>query len=86
MLDGFIEQFLRTLDPAQKSADAGYEQQLLLETLEPQELSFARPYTDNNGDAQTETLPNPYEVALTPRLELENNNTWLKCLRGLAAY
>ena len=85
VLDGFIERYLITLDPAQKAADAWYEQQLLLETLDPQEQPFTRTYIDNNGDEQTEILPNPYEVALTQRMELENSNTWLKGLRGLAA-
>lgn len=83
VLDHFIELYLPTQDPAQIAADNWYEQQVLVETLDPDEQRFTRTFIDENNEEQSETLPNPYEVASTELNELENSNPWLLGLRGL---
>lgn len=84
-LNMLIEQYLQLKDESRVSAQAWYEQHLLVETLDANETRFTRSVIDDEGNEQIEEIPNPYEVALTARTELETNNEWLKGLRGLSA-
>ena len=90
--DKFIELYLPTIDPAQISADSWHKHHQLVETLNPDEPKPQVPVFDNgaytyDGDNNliTELGLNSYDSALAARTGLENDNTWLKGLRGETA-
>jgi hypothetical protein len=81
-IDANIAAYLPSIDPAQIQADEWYEQHLIVESADPDEV-ITRVYTDEQGDEQVEMLPNAYKTALEARKALEATNAWLKGLRGL---
>tara|TARA_R110000744_G_scaffold147612_7_gene260585 strand:+ start:614 stop:1294 length:681 start_codon:yes stop_codon:yes gene_type:complete len=85
VVDSFIKLHLEANEPNQLIVDKWYEQHLIVESSDPDEVRFTRTFTDENGVEQSEELPNKYEVALTERTAIETDNDWLKGYRGLAA-
>lgn len=83
-IDSTIKLYLESTEPNNAIADDWYEQHLLVETLDPNEV-ITRTTTDDNGDEVVETLPNNHKVALDARTALEDDNDWLRGYRGLSA-
>ena len=79
-IDGFIAAHLPTLDPNHTIADDWYDQQLLVETLDPEEER--EPILDEDGE-QTGLSPNAHDRAVESRSDLEGANPWLGSYRGI---
>ena len=81
-IDGFIALYLPTLDVTYTQSEDWVSQNILVETLDPE--SERTPILNEEGMTIAEE-PNPYEVALKTRGELETANPWLAGLRGESA-
>ena len=81
VIDKFIALYLPSIDENNLAEQAWYEQQLLVETLDQDEV-VTETIIDDNGEQQEIVVDNPYTVAFKARQALEDDNEWLKGYRG----
>ena len=80
-VDKFITLYLRGINENNLAEQAWYEQQLLVESLDQDEVT-TEIIIDDDGEQQEIVIDNPYTIAFKARTALEDSHEWLKSYRG----
>ena len=81
VIDKFITLYLVNINENNLVEQSWYEQQQLVESLDPEEV-VTETITDENDEQQEIVIDNQYTIALKARTALEDDNGWLKGYRG----